>query len=398
MQQNGRTPPISLSIFSIEDLSQEISITQFMSYRFQSSILVPADSFSMEVFYKPQPDQRKPADGDICVLRANGVPVCTGILDQVDMETTLEGTKLQLQGRDLLGQWQDQDSVTIDSKIVWFNQANVDQMVASLAVNTRLDPKRLIKRDTPGRPYMFATQPGETKLSSMQRYCEPLGIYFWMDGSGSLIVGRPDVFGVRDGPAGTLFMKSTSRATNVIAMGSTRASTQIPNIIVPIWGGQETIQDRIKPEKAIYNGAAGPARLLNFGHRVPKAVVVSPPEGSAPQDLADLNALSVANQNAAQQNKIKPGSSNLLQAYGKREMARANLNELKVRVTMVGHYNDSAAPLLIDSVYRIQYEADDIDQQMYLYEVEYTMDEHTGPMTRAMFCKPTALVSDVRAL
>lgn len=398
LTQTGKVPPVSLSIFFLEDIQQEIFIDDFISYNFKNSITVPVDQFQCEVFYKRIDGQRKPKEGDIFVLRANGIAIATGIVDQLDMETDPNtGTKLSIQGRNLLGQWEDQDSVTIDSKILYGNKYTVTQIVTALSGNTRVDPARLQLRSAPTRGYLAATQPGESKLSSMQRYCEALDIYFWTSGDGSIIVGRPDMYGIREGIKGTFFCLEASREANVLVMRSTRASTQIPNIILPIWNGQESVQALNLPQSTLFNNAEGPARLRAFGHRVPKAVVVSTPEGSAPQDLADVNTLLVANQNAGT-NLNKAGASTILQSYAKREMARANLKEITVQCNIVGHYNDRAEPVLPDQVYRIQYDTDDLDEPMYLYETEYVMDVKSGPQTRLFFCRQKALVSDVRAL
>lgn len=396
VKENGRTPPVSLSIHALENLATETVLNRFISYRFSSSILVPVDTFECKVFYEKTSGSRKPREGDIFVLRANGIAIASGIVDQLDMSTDpRSGTTLSITGRDLLGQWEDQDAVNLDSKIVWGKDYTVDQIVAALAVNTRIDASKLIKRDCPRKPYLAATQPGETKLSAMQRFCEALDIYFWMDGTGRMIVGRPAMYQT---PSGRYFCSSISRRSNCLAMSSTRASTQIPNIIIPIWNSQETVQSENLPQKPINNDNPGPKRLRSFGHRLPKAVVVSTPQGAAPQDLSDVNALLVAKQNIGQGTTSQAGASTILQAYALREMARANLKELKVQVNILGHFNDRAEPVQVDSVYRVQYDDDDIDQDLYLYEVEYTLDEKTGPMSRLFFCSQQCLVSRVRAL
>lgn len=400
LEKNGRLPPVTLSIYPLEDLRTEIFIDKFISYNFQSSILIPVDSFSCEVYYEKINGVTKPKEGDIMVLRCNGLPIATGIIDQLDMETEgMSGSRLSIQGRDLLSQFEDQDAVSLDSKILWGNKYSINQVITALSAQTRIDPTKLIKRTAPTRPYLFATQPGESKLSALQRYCESLDIYFWMNGDGNMIIGKPDMYGVNTGGRkGTYFLNKQQRATNCIGMRSTRNSTQIPNLILPIWNGQETVQTRISPSQFLKNSSPGPARLLALNHRVPKAVIVSTPEGSAPQDLAELNALTVAGQNSAQQKLTRAGASTILQAYAKREMARANLRDLQVQVTVAGHCNADALPLQVDQVYRVQYDVDDVDEDMYLYEVDYSLSENEGQRTRLFFCRQTALVSDVRAL
>lgn len=396
LQSNGRFPPVTLSIFSLENPAKELSLKKFMSYSFKSSVLSPVDEFSCQIHYDGT--YNLPQEGDIFALKANGLPIATGIVDQIELETDATmGVTLHVTGRNFLGQWEDQDAVNISTDPFWSNNATVDLVVKTLAKDTRIDANRIVKNLAPKRAYLFATQPGETKLSAMQRYCECLDIYFWMLGDGTLKVGRPDMYGAENGRSGLIFMRIRDRKTNCLTLRSVRASTQIPNIIVPLWNGQETVQARSEvAQSAIYNNAPGPARLRKFGHRVPKAVVVSTPEGTAPQDLAEINTLTVANQNAAQQKFSQAGASTLLQAYGKREMARANIKELQIQVQMPGHYNDQLVPFLPDQVYRVQYDVDGVDEDMYCYEVEYFLDEQGGQRSRLFFCRQSSIVADAR--
>lgn len=397
LEQSGKFPPVTLSIFPLEDLTQEIFITSFISYKFQSSILVPVDAFSCEIYYEPIDGAIRPQEGDVFVLKANGLPIASGVVDQLDMETDGgAGTRLSIQGRDLLGKWEDDDAVNLQSQMLFGNLYTIDQVVRALSQDTRINPANLIKRNAPKKPYLFATQPGESKLSAMQRYCEALDIYFWMSGDGNLIIGKPDMYGVRGGVAGTWFLSKEQRRTNVLSIRSTRNSTSVPGQILPIWNGQESVQDRIKPVGLLKNTSKSVERLWALGHRVVKAQVVSTPQGSSPQDLAEINTLRVAG--LSQNTGInRAGASTILQAYAKREMARHNLKCLQVQITVPGHYNDRAAPLEVDQVYRIQYDIDGIDEDMFLYECEYTMAEGEGQRTRLYFCQQNALVSDVRA-
>lgn len=406
LEKHGRFPPFSLSIFPLEDLRREIFIDKFMSYRFQSSILIPVDSWSAEVKYdidlRDLDGRIRPSEGDIVVLRANGIPIATGQIDHLDMETDgKSGTKLTLQGRDLLGMWEDQDSVSIEGRILDGNKYTVDQVVAALAVNSRINSKKIIRREAPKIPYLFATQPGETKLSSIQRYCEALDIYFWMRGDGNLIIGKPDMYGRRSpSPRDSFFISRRNRSSNVLSMRSSRNSTSVPSYIVPLWNGQEGVLGRNVPLPPVKNRNKGAIRLKNLGHVVSKAVVTSTPQGASAQDLSDITALEVAiqqQQQAGTQINFK-NAPNILNAYAEREMAKLNMKTLQVQATIPGHYNSRAEAIQVDQVYRIQYDVDNIDQDMFLYEVEYTMTEGEGQRTRMFFCPQDSLVSKVRAL
>lgn len=382
LDKSGRLPPVQLIIKPL-DGSPQISVTQFLSYSFNSNIMVPVDSWS---FNFAAPDDATPfpervKEGDICVLLANGQTIATGIVDQIEIETDEEfGEKITVTGRDLMGQLEDQDAISFDSKPLWANKFTVRQALEALLHNTRIPGVEL--RDAPAKAYLFATEPAEKKLAALQRYLEPLNCVAWSGPSGKLIVGRPNM---AQKPIGTLILSRARRIANVTNIRVTRSATQIANIVVPIWSGQENVTDRVAPEGVLYNAAAGPTRLRKLGHRVPKTVVVSSPSGADPQELSGINALAVA------------GGSNILQAYAKREIARENQKEMIVQVSLPGHFNENGDPFLVDQVYKIEYDRGSVDEAMYLFSVDWQVSEEGGQKSVLTFCRLGTIVSDVRA-
>jgi hypothetical protein len=161
------------------------------------------------------------------------------------------------------------------------------------------------------------------------------------------------------------------------------SATQIPNIVVPVWTGQESVQSRVAPDQAIPNNAPGPKRLLANKHFVPRSVVVSTPQGSNAQALADSTQIALV------------GGSNVLQAYAKREIARANVNEVAVQAVVKGHYNSDLDPFLIDTCYQIINPRASLNEKMYLHTVEYSGDEKSGQRTSLFFCRLGSIVADV---
>ena len=409
LKQYGKLPPVTMSIFPLQFLGDtsgggrglkpnqaEIPIEQFMSYSFKSSILSPVDEFTCQLKVQDPSATTNPLPGDIFALKANGVPIGTGIVDQTEVETDSQGGNVfTISGRNLLGQWEDQDAVNISTQPFYANKATVQLVVKTLAQDTRINPATLSTPLAPKQAYLFATQPGESKLSAMQRYCEGLDLYFWLNGDGTLNVGRPNML---KQSTQVLFCSFNGRQSNVLSIRSVRATTQIPNIVVPLWNGQEAVQNRQSVNfGALCNGSAGPNRLYRLGHRVPKAVVVSTPEGDSPQDLSEINTLIVSGQSIEAQKKNgiqRAGAANITQVYAKREMARANIKELNVQIQMMGHFNDNLEPFFPDQVYHIQYDVDNIAEDMYLYEVEYFFDEQGSQRTRLFFCRQTAIVAD----
>lgn len=378
--KTGRFPPVSLIITPL-DGSPKISLERFLSYTFSSSILIPVDTFSF-AFAAPDgtPLNQNIKEGDICVLSANNLQLAQGIIDQTEVETDGEfGEKCAITGRDLMGQLEDQDAISLDSTPIFAQNVSLGNGVKSLLTNTRINQIEL--RDTPNASYLLATEPGESKLSALQRFIEPLNCLAWMGPNAQLIIGKPNM---SQQPKGTLFLSKAKRTSNVLHIKITRSSTQIPNVIVPIWSGQENVTDRTPKQQRLQNGAPGPARLFKLGHRLPKSVVVSAPNATDPQGLSGVNAL-------------KAGGGNILQAYAKREMARQNQKEIIVQIVVAGHFNDKGEPFVPDTVYTIEYDRGDINERMYLFQVEYSMDESSGQKTSLYFCRLGTIVSDVRA-
>lgn len=387
---NGTLPPISLTIQPLSDPRKPgtylapFELNRFLSYEFQSSVLVPVESFK---FTTVMPDDSNPIttyinEGDIVVLKANFQQVCTGIIDRIEVEFDItQGEKVIISGRNLFGQLEDQDAVSLDAKPFYGDKATPTSMLGTLLQDTRI-PGVIFTADAPKQGYIFATEPGESKLQALTRYMEPLNVLAWQDPSGRMKFGRPNM---AQAATGKIFMLKQQRAANCTSMRAIYNSTQIPNIIVPIWAGQETVQHRVSPEQIFFNSAPGPQRLRKLGHRLPKCSVMSTPDGSGAQELSETNRIIV-------------GGGNLIQAVGKRDTARQNVRELEIEAVVPGHYNDAGDPFLVDSVYTVSYDRAGIDGlSMYLYEVGYSLDPEAGQKTTLKLCKLGTIVSDIIA-
>lgn len=388
---SGRMPPVSIRIDPINVERKTIYIDRFLSYKFDSSVLVPVDTFEVVI---AMPDSLDSFDtlvkeGDIITMFANGVPISVGIVDQTEIEVDSQfGEKITVTGRNLLAQLEDQDSVSTNAKQIYSSNYTVEQAVQNLIINTRI-PTKIVLQNTPKKSYFFATEPGEKKMQSLHRYLEPLNCLVYMNNRGQIVVGKPNF---AQASKGTLkLMKSQRNSSNVNGMKVVRSSTHIPNVILPIWSGQESVQTAVGPQQAMYNSAEGPTRLRQAGHQVVRAVVVSNPDANKAQESTDIIV-------SAQQPPNRAGASNLLQAYAKREVARENVHEVIVECQVApGHYNEAAEPFVVDTVYHITFDRGNIDRDMYLYQVMYHGDL-SGQKTSLYFCNKNTIVSDVAAL
>lgn len=402
LDASGSFPPFGLQIRPLSQSKKPKFINRFLSYKFTQSILIPVDTFS---FTFAAPDDKNPItdsfqDGDIAVLSANDIQLATGVIDSVEMDVDADsGERVSVSGRDLLAQLEDQDCVSITQDPLWINSTTIKTAAQTLLKNTRIPGVKL--KDAPKGNYLFATEPGETKLSALQRFCEPLNVVYYTDEFGYLVIGRPSM---NQKSKGAIFVSKTDRASNVMSIRAIHSATTIPNIILPIWSGQEGFQKNVK-EQAFHNLAPGPRRLRLGGHTLQKTVVISNPQGSDPQSYALQNTLQISAGQSSTESTTQtvknaaptPLGSNIVQAYAKRELARANHNELIVQGVVAGHYNESAEPYRVDTVYDVYFDRAGVSERMYLFQVDYEMDESGGQRTSLYFCRLGTIVSDVRA-
>lgn len=398
LEKDGRMPPINLIIKplggsydatnplnSIKAIAgaNDIAIQSFLSYNFSSSIIIPVDTFSFSFVTPDGPsldDQVK--CGDIVTLEGNGKTIATGIVDITEVETeAIFGEKSTISGRDLLGQLEDQDAISLTNKPIWLNSTSIRNGVLSIIENTRI--KKVVERDSPGGSFLLASDAGESKLSTLQRFLDPLNCIAWMGANGELIVGKPNF---KQPASGRIVLSKKDRISNVLSMRVTRASTSIPNIVQPIWTGQELTVDRMPERQAIHNMAPDPSRLYKSGHKVPKTVVISNPKADDRISATVLDS------------SLRASGGDFLGYAALREIARANINEIIVQAVVPGHFNEDGEPYAIDTCYDVHYDRGNVSEKMYLYQVEYQMSEDRGQITNLYFCRTGCIVAGVRSI
>lgn len=390
LQKSGRLPPITVRVTSIET-GQPTFLPRFLSYQFTSSVMIPVNTFNFtfEAPDDPSPINSIIKEGDIVSVFANDQIIANGIIDTVDVEWDANfGEKITIQGRDLMGQLEDQDAVNLQSQQLWGNNISASAVVNLLIQNTRiqgLDSGSNVSQ----QPRLFATEPGESKLAALQRHIESLNCVTFLTPQGKIFIGKPNM---AQAAQGSIIMSKRNRnTTNVLSLKVTRAAATIPNFVIPIWTGQESVLSRVGPQQGLKNLAPAPSRLFTLGHILSKAVTVSTPMGGSPQDLAQVNLINASTQ---------PGSSIDIQAYAKREIAKYNVKEVQVQAVVPGHFNNQAVPFGIDQVYAIRVDRGgdfEVNEDMYLYQVDYSLSEDTGQRTTLYFTRKGTIVADVNA-
>jgi prophage tail gpP-like protein len=385
----GRLPPVKLEVYPLDregrfNGGRPFTIERFTSYSFNSNILIPVDTFTFS--FKPEPPKQSDRttyldrivrEGDAVQLTVDGVAIATGYVDMPASDTDAEYSAiLTYNGRDLMGFLEENDAVNPDSTILWTNNTTIDDVLTALLKNTRIRGYELRNIDAKAKQ-IFATNPGESKLAALQRFLDPLNALAWMSAGGILVVGKPAF----DSPSsGQLGIRMFERVSNVLRMRVQRGSGHIPNAVLMIWTGNEAIQSVYKSDLKL-NAAQGPSRLYKAGHRIYRTIATSAPQANDVQGgLPEIN-------------RIVSEGANYLNSLAAREMARENVNELLVTCTVVGHLNADGEPYAPDQCYDIVYDAEGLDERMYLFGVEYALSEEGGQVTHLSFCKLNTIVS-----
>ncbi len=386
LASTGRLPPVTVRITPI-DGRPTVFLPKFTAYTFSSSVLVAVSqfSFSFQAPDDPTPITNVVKEGDIVTLFANNMPLTNGIVDTVEIDWDSNyGEKITITGRDLMGQLEDQDAVNLNSAPIYATNISFQGAVNQLITNTRI--QGFLNQGAGTATHLFATEPGESKLTALQRLIEGNNCITWLSPTGNIIVGKPNM---SQNPQGLLIMSKKNRnTTNCLSMKVTRSAATIPNFIIPIWTGQESVVNKVGKLQGLRNGAPAPYRLYDLGHVLSKSIVVSTPTGGSPQDLSTVNQINASTQ---------PGSSIKIQAYAKREIAKHNTKEVQVQVVVPGHYNSQAVPFQVDQVYTVQADRGgdyEVNLNMYLYQVEYSLSEDSGQRTSLFFSKLGTIVAD----
>lgn len=381
LEKNGRFPEVTLSIHPLDKDRSVFSIRNFLSYSFDSSILIPVDTFSFTMA-SPGSDFTFLdicKEGDSVSLSANGATLAIGTIDVIEVETTKDqGEIVTIHGRDFLGQWEDQNVVDIFGAPLYANSVGIEAVVSKLKNNTKVKGPAL--KNVSSVSGFLSSDLGESKIACFQRFCESLNIIFWMSPDGVLNVGKPSMDA---SPSGDIFIDRNRKQSNVLSIKATYASTQIPNYMAAIYAGQEGVQDRISKKQIIKNPAEGPSRLRNSNYPVIKANVCSYPTGSDPVSITSLNV-------------TKAYKTDYIYASALRDIARANVNELIIQANVAGHYNDNLEPFSPDTVYNVKYPRANVEEKMYLFHVQYSLSEQ-GQRTSLYFTKLGTIVSGAPA-
>lgn len=222
-----------MSVDRVELLVGGKRIERFESYAIEADLYTADDAFRLEL---ANPEAQVEA-GMTCELRVNGTLELTGLIDKKDMSYDKQGSRLVLEGRDLVGLLVDsyaEDFVTIENlTLSEVAQLLLDASAAHPAVPFisrkqisyqedfvgRLKGKKKAVDDpltgfvdTPQR--ISQIEPGMTKFEILRNLAMSRGLMFYALPDGTLTFGRPRAQGQ---PEFSLVCRRDGRGNNVLS-------------------------------------------------------------------------------------------------------------------------------------------------------------------------------------
>lgn len=204
------------------------NITNFESYTVEADLYTAADAFSLEL----SNPETSITPGLKCELFVNGARELSGIIDRVTRSYDKSGTKLRVEGRDLMG-------LLVDScctKFMDVRGKTVKQLAETLLADVPfINRKSIVYQEnfvgrmkgkkqtvsTPAAGFLDTPQkiariePGMTVFEVLKTYAASRGLMFWAMPDGTFVFGRP----LAGGTAAFSLTCSRDRGTATILSG-----------------------------------------------------------------------------------------------------------------------------------------------------------------------------------
>lgn len=373
-----------VSSFTVLGSEDPVSLRTFDSYSFERNILVPAAAFR---FTAPGVDKElrmQIRSGDLVQLFARDfdgkiIPVGTGFVDETDTHILPGAVDYVISGRDTLGQFVDNTAIDANNKMIAIEEIDIPTIFATLQKNTRM-PFSFYPSPggIPNGKFLFQTNPGETKINALQRYLEFCNCLIWTAPNGLAIIGKPDF---AQATSGQLIMSSENPVGNNVLEARVRRAPNlaIRQIVVQLQAlsmdpgalSANTVVNSDADMQEIADALAGRSVYQTFSYG----------QGNAAVNQYKF----VGNQNA------NPNSIGTQMAL--REIAKENMKILDVEVVVPGHFDENGNLYNVDTIYDVQIDDEDIEQEMYVYHVNYELTREHGILTRMRLCEKYSIVS-----
>ena len=145
------------------------------------------------------------------IFDSSYLPLAMGFVDETDTHVTPQSIEYVLSGRDTIGRLVDNAVVDANNAIINTKQVTLETILKVLLKNTGMPQQYVLSGSVPNSPMLFQTNPGETKISALQRYLEFSNCLIWSDAFGRAVMGKPNF---SQASSGTLAISSTETSRN----------------------------------------------------------------------------------------------------------------------------------------------------------------------------------------
>jgi prophage tail gpP-like protein len=307
------------------------------------------------------------------------IQLATGFVDETDTHITANSLDYVISGRDTLGQLVDNSAVDAQNKIQNTDKVSLDFIIQQVLANTRMPPG-FLKQSVPNGSLIWQTNPGETKINTLQRYLDIMNCLVWSAPDGRMIVGKPNF---SQYSSGYLWISSSDPSDNNVLEARVKRNVNqaIRQIIVQLQtldqvdGQSFTRKNQDKDVKALASFKVGRSVYQHFSY-----------SGGSEA----INQLTfVGNQTA--------DPTNMGTSYALREIARENMKVLDIELVVDGHINSSGGIYGIDQMYDVFIEDEDLQESLYVYSCSYELSQNQGLLTRLRLCRPGTIVDGAPA-
>lgn len=377
--------PIILDFKSAQataNAAKPASLRTFDSYNFERNILIPGSAFR---FTAPGVDaklRQSIRSGDFVELfcvAPDGTKsqLATGIIDETDTHVMPSRVEYVLTGRDMLGQMIDNAVVDKNNRVIQTTNITLEGILQQLIANTRIS-QQYIKQQLPNGQLLFQTNPGETKISALQRYLDFTNTVVWCAPNGQIKIGKPNMAQKPSDNAGLVVNNINPSTTNNVLEARVRRST---NLAIRQIVTQLQTLNNVPPTQTVFNQDKDMQAVAAAG--VGRSVFDVFSYGQGNDTVNQLTAVGNSNGN--------PYSIGLSKSL--RELAKDNMKILDVECVVRGHLNANNQVYDIDQVYNVQISDDNVAESLYVYAVSHELTLEHGRMTRLKLCRLGTIVA-----
>lgn len=184
------------------------------SYEVDSDLLIPADAWRVSLVRRTAELPAAVKPGAEIELRVGDDLVMSGRIDEVSIEVSKGGVRIDIAGRDGAAVLVDCSAPIFTAQMISFDDV-VAKVVRKLGVE-----KIEVRAEAPRLREKVNVEPGDTAWDTLVHAAEANGLWPWFEPDGTLVVGGPDYDAA---PVATLVLRTIGEDNNVLRLSHQRS-------------------------------------------------------------------------------------------------------------------------------------------------------------------------------